>query len=174
MGYPFRANVIRAGDVVLDVGSGSGTDAVIASRRTGPRGRVYALDVTEAMRRKLSAIVSSANAANVEILAGSAEAIPLPDASVDVVITNGVLNLVPDKARAIEEIHRVLKPGGRLVITDIALGKPVPFKYRQDPEALGRVRGRRGGGTAVPRDAARGRLRRYRRAGPLRLLRGEQ
>lgn len=132
VGYPFRANAIREGDVVLDVGSGSGTDALIASRLAGPRGKVYALDITEAMRAKLSGIAARAGA-NIEILAGNTEAIPLPNASVDVVTSNGVLNLVPDKTRAIEEIHRVLKPGGRLAIADIALGKPVSFKYRQDP-----------------------------------------
>lgn len=134
VGYPFRAHAIREGDVVLDVGSGSGTDALIASRRAGPRGKVYALDLTEAMRAKLAGIAARAGVANIEILAGGAEAIPLPDASVDVVTTNGVLNLVPDKARALGEIHRVLKPGGRLALADIALGRPVSFKHRQDPD----------------------------------------
>ncbi|BAU49101.1 hypothetical protein SVA_2553 [Sulfurifustis variabilis] len=133
VGYPFQADAIREGDIVLDVGSGSGTDALIASRRAGPRGKVYALDITEPMRAKLADIARRAGA-NIEVVAGNAEAIPLPDASVDVATTNGVLNLVPDKARAIEEIHRVLKPGGRLAIADIALGKPVSFKYRQDPD----------------------------------------
>lgn len=132
--YPFAANAIRAGDAVLDVGSGSGTDALIAARRAGPGGKVYALDMTEAMRAKLRANLAAAGIDNVEILAGEMEAIPLPDESVDVVTSNGVLNLAPDKGKAIAEIFRVLKPGGRLQLADIALGKSFLLKYRQDPE----------------------------------------
>jgi SAM-dependent methyltransferase len=86
------------------------------------------------MRARLQASAAAAGAANIEILEGDAEAIPLPDASVDVVTSNGVLNLVPDKARAIAEIQRVLKPGGRLQISDIALSRPVAERFRQDPE----------------------------------------
>jgi SAM-dependent methyltransferase len=134
VGYPFAAGVIREGDHVLDVGSGSGTDALICARIVGPRGRVYGLDMTPAMRAKLQASAAAAGIANLEVLEGDAEAIPLADAAVDVVTTNGVLNLVPDKARAIAEIHRVLKPGGRLQIADIALARPVAERFRQDPE----------------------------------------
>jgi len=134
VGYPFAAGVIREGDHVLDVGSGSGTDALISARLVGARGRVYGLDMTEQMRAKLQATAAAAGIANLEVLAGDAEAIPLPDASVDVVTSNGVLNLVPDKARAIAEIHRVLKPGGRLQIADIALARPVAERFRQDPQ----------------------------------------
>ena len=134
VGYPFAAGVIREGDHVLDVGSGSGTDALISARLVGARGRVYGLDMTEQMRAKLQATAAAAGVANLEVLAGDAEAIPLPDASVDVVTSNGVLNLVPDKARAIAEIHRVLKPGGRLQIADIALARPVAERFRQDPQ----------------------------------------
>lgn len=134
VGYPFAAGVIREGDTVLDVGSGSGTDALICARLVGPRGRVYALDLTPDMRAKLQANAAAAGLGNVEVLAGEAEAIPLPDASVDAVTSNGVLNLVPDKARAIAEIHRVLKPGGRLQIADIALARQVAERYRQDPQ----------------------------------------
>jgi arsenite methyltransferase len=121
VGYPFAAAVIRPGDVVLDVGSGSGTDALIAARLVGPSGRVIGLDLTEAMRDKLRANAARAGAFNLEVLAGNAEAIPLPDASADVVTSNGVLNLVPDKARAIREIARVLRPGGRLQMADIVV-----------------------------------------------------
>lgn len=134
VGYPFAAGVIREGDRVLDVGSGSGTDALISARLVGPRGRVYGLDMTAPMRAKLQATAAAAGVANLEVLEGDAEAIPLADASVDVVTTNGVLNLVPDKARAIAEIHRVLKPGGRLQIADIALARPVAERFRQDPQ----------------------------------------
>jgi len=134
VGWPFAAEVVREGDTVLDVGSGSGTDTLICARLVGPHGRVYALDMTESMRQKLSKTAAAAGITNVAILEGDAEAIPLPDESVDVVTSNGVLNLVPDKARAIAEIHRVLKPGGRLQISDIALARPVAARFRQDPQ----------------------------------------
>ena len=134
VGYPFAAEAIREGDRVLDIGSGSGTDALICARLAGPGGRVYALDMTPQMREKLRATAAAAGAANVEVLEGDAEAIPLPDASVDAVTTNGVLNLVPDKARAFAEIARVLRPGGRLQIADIALARPVAERFRQDPQ----------------------------------------
>jgi SAM-dependent methyltransferase len=133
VGYPYRAEVVRPGDTVLDIGSGSGTDALIASRLVGAAGRVYALDMTAAMREKLAGIVAAAGIGNVEVVAGNAQEIPLPDRSVDVVTSNGVLNLVPDKARAFVEIARVLKPGGRVQIADIALAEPVADKYRRDP-----------------------------------------
>lgn len=134
VGYPFAAGVIREGDVVLDVGSGSGTDTLIASTLTGPRGRVHALDMTQAMLEKLRRNATAMGAGNVEPIEGNAEQIPLPEGSVDVVTSNGVLNLVPDKPRAFAEIARVLKPGGRLQISDISLAKPVSDKSRSDPK----------------------------------------
>ena len=134
VGCPFRADVIRPGYRVLDVGSGAGTDAIIAARMVGETGRVFALDLTPAMRSKLQATLSMANIDNVEILAGNAEQIPLPDASVDVVTSNGVLNLVPDKRAAIAEIFRVLKPGGRVQIADIVIASPVTPDCEDDPQ----------------------------------------
>jgi SAM-dependent methyltransferase len=134
VGYPFAADVIRPGDCVLDIGSGSGTDTLLASLRTGPGGIVHGLDMTAAMREKLLANASAMGATNVQVLEGNAEQIPLPDASVDVVTSNGVLNLVPDKAAAFAEIARVLKPGGRLQVADIALRVPVSEKSRADPK----------------------------------------
>ncbi len=134
VGYPFAANVIRAGDVVLDVGSGSGTDTLIASTLVGPHGKVYGLDMTAAMLDKLRGNVERMGCTNVEPVRGNAEEIPLPDASVDVVTSNGVLNLVPDKPRAFAEIARVLKPAGRLQISDISLDKQVSEKARADPK----------------------------------------
>ena len=134
VGYPFAVGAIRAGDTVLDIGSGSGTDSLITSLLVGAGGRVYGLDMIEAMLGKLRGNIDSMGAMNVEPLAGNAEEIPLADASVDVVTSNGVLNLVPDKARAFREIARVLKPGGRVQIADIALARPVTAEARKDPK----------------------------------------
>jgi arsenite methyltransferase len=134
VGYPFAAGVIRPGDVVLDVGSGSGTDVLIASRIVGSAGRVIGLDMTEAMRQKLRAIAAGAGRSNVEVIAGNAESIPLPDASVAVVTSNGVINLVPDKAAAVREIFRVLSPGGRVQLADIVVDTPPSEACRAKPE----------------------------------------
>lgn len=134
VGYPFAAAVIQEGDIVLDIGSGSGTDSLIASLLAGQRGAVYGLDMTPAMREKLRRNATMMDAKNVHVLAGNAEQIPLPSASVDVVTSNGVLNLVPDKQAAFAEIARVLKPGGKLQIADIALRVPVSEKSRSDPK----------------------------------------
>ncbi|MGB5079514.1 MAG: methyltransferase domain-containing protein, partial [Burkholderiales bacterium] len=106
VGYPFAAAVIREGDVILDIGSGSGTDSLIASTLTGPRGKVYGLDMTQAMLGKFRRNIEAMRAENVEPIEGNAEEIPLPDASVDVITSNGVLNLMPDKPRAFAEIAR--------------------------------------------------------------------
>lgn len=134
VGYPFAANVIRPGDVVLDVGSGSGTDLLLAARAAGDGGQAIGLDMTPAMLRKLERNVAAAGARNVRLLEGNAEAIPLPDDAVDVITSNGVLNLVPDKRAAFLEMHRVLRPGGRLQIADIALGQPLSGECASDPK----------------------------------------
>jgi SAM-dependent methyltransferase len=134
VGYPFAAGAIRKADIVLDIGSGSGTDTLISSTLTGQGGKVHGLDMTQAMLEKLRRNVAAMNVANVEALEGNAEEIPLANGTVDVVTSNGVLNLVPDKPRAFAEIARVLKPGGRLQISDIALAKPVSEKARADPK----------------------------------------
>jgi SAM-dependent methyltransferase len=134
VGFPFRADVICAGDRVLDVGAGAGTDTLIAARLVGSQGKVFALDMTPAMLAKLRANLALANAVNVEVIEGYAEAIPLPDASVDVVTSNGVLNLVPDKPTAFAELSRVLRPGGKAQIADIILGRPVDDGARRDPK----------------------------------------
>jgi ubiquinone/menaquinone biosynthesis C-methylase UbiE len=133
VGNPFQADVIREGDVVLDIGSGSGTDALIASKLVGESGKVWALDTTPAMLNKLNRTLEEANVRNVETLQGDAESIPLPDHSVDVVTSNGVLNLVPDKRSAIKEIFRVLRPKGRVQIADIVINVPVTPDCKDDP-----------------------------------------
>jgi SAM-dependent methyltransferase len=134
VGYPFAADVILAGDRVLDIGSGSGTDALIAAALVGPKGRVIGLDLTEAMLGKLELNARRAGAGNIEVLGGNTEAIPLPDASMDVVTSNGVLNLVPDKLRALGEIGRVLRRGGRLQLADIVVETLPSAACRSDPE----------------------------------------
>lgn len=134
VGYPFAAGVIREGDVILDIGAGAGTDTLIASTLTGAQGKVYGLDMTVAMLGKLCRNIVQMNATNIEPLEGNAEDIPLPGVAVDVVTSNGVLNLMPDKPRAFAEIVRVLKPGGRFQIADISLTQRVSDKARADPK----------------------------------------
>lgn len=134
VGYPFAAAAINEGDTVLDIGCGSGTDAILAALLTGPDGRVIALDMTAAMREKCLANAARAGVTNVEVLEGNAEEIPLPDNCVDAVTTNGVINLVPEKEEAIREIHRVLVPGGRLQISDIVVRELPSEACRSEPE----------------------------------------
>jgi SAM-dependent methyltransferase len=134
VGYPFAADVIREGNVVLDIGSGSGTDVLIASLLVGDFGKCYALDMTHAMREKLKSNASKAGRTNIEVLAGEAESIPLPDDCVDVVTSNGVLNLVPNKKKAFEEVFRILKPGGRIQIADIVVSQEISPACRSNPK----------------------------------------
>lgn len=134
VGYPFAGDGIREGDTVLDIGSGSGTDLLISALLVGPGGRAIGMDMTEAMRRKCAANAKAMGLDNVEVLDGNAESIPLPDASVDVITSNGVINLVPDKAAAVAEMYRVLKPGGRVQIADIVLHSPPSAACRAKPE----------------------------------------
>jgi ubiquinone/menaquinone biosynthesis C-methylase UbiE len=112
---------IRPGDTVLDLGCGAGIDSILAARRTGPRGRVVALDFLPEMLERTRAAAAEAGLENVETLEGEMEAIPLPDSSVDCVISNGVLNLSPRKARALAECARVLQPGGELCVADVTV-----------------------------------------------------
>lgn len=134
VGYPFSAGVIRADDVVLDVGAGSGTDALIASTIVGPGGMVVGLDMTPPMLRKLERNAAMMGARNVDAVDGNAESIPLEEESVDVVTSNGVLNLVPNKPQAVHEIFRVLRPSGRVQISDIVLRNPPAEACRTRPE----------------------------------------
>ena len=134
VGCPFRASLIRAGDTVLDIGSGAGTDTLIAARLAGPTGKVFAFDITPAMVRKLRELVVRRGITNVEVIEGNAEDIPLPAASVDVVTTNGMLNLVPDKRKAVAEMFRVLRPGGHVQLADIVIRRPVTRDCATDPK----------------------------------------
>ncbi|GGX66495.1 MerC family mercury resistance protein [Saccharospirillum salsuginis] len=133
VGYPFRAQAVCAGDTCLDIGAGAGTDSLIAAGQVGARGRVIALDMTPAMAHKLRNGARRAGFDNVQVVQGSAEAIPLDDESVDVITSNGALNLVPDKRRAVAEMFRVLRPGGRLQIADVVIGRPVTVDCHSDP-----------------------------------------
>lgn len=123
VGYPFAANVIKTGDAVLDIGAGAGTDILLAALLVGPEGKAYGLDMTRAMHEKLHANMGKMKLENVVPLFGNAEEIPLEDESIDVVTSNGVLNLVPDKKKAFAEIFRILKPGGVIQISDIIINK---------------------------------------------------
>lgn len=131
-GNPFSMGALRAGDTVMDLGCGAGSDTLIAARRVGPAGRVIAIDMTPAMLEKAAAGVAEAGLRNVDLRQGFAEELPVEDGSIDVVISNGVINLCPDKEAVLRELYRVLKPGGRLQIADIIVHKEVPQDAKDD------------------------------------------
>lgn len=133
VGYPFRAGAIRAGDRVLDIGAGAGVDALIARRLAGPGGRVIALDLTAAMTRKLRDAADDRGIDQFDVVQASAERLPFSDASLDAITSNGALNLVPDKRRAVAEMFRVLRPGGRLQLADVVIHRPVSVDCHEDP-----------------------------------------
>lgn len=133
VGYPFRAGAVHAGDRVLDIGAGAGVDALIARRLAGPSGRVIALDLTAAMTRKLRDTADERNIDSLGVVQASAERLPFPDASIDAITSNGALNLVPDKRRAVAEMFRVLRPGGRLQLADVVIHRPVSVDCHEDP-----------------------------------------
>jgi len=126
MGNPFLFGALHPGEQVVDVGCGAGLDTLIAAEQVGPAGRVIAVDMTPEMRAK------TADGARVEVRAGFAEALPVDDHAADVIISNGVVNLCPDKRSVFREMRRVLKPGGRIQIGDILVHKEVPQDAKDD------------------------------------------
>jgi SAM-dependent methyltransferase len=136
VGHPVRFAGLAAGEVVLDLGCGAGLDALLAARAVGPAGRVIGLDMTPEMIERARRHAGQAGATNVEIREGLMEQIPLPDSSVDAIVSNGVTNLSTRTSRAIAEMTRVLRPGGRIAIADLVLTQRLPEEVLKSPAAL--------------------------------------
>jgi SAM-dependent methyltransferase len=133
-GNPFSIGLLQPGERVVDVGAGAGIDTVIAARMVGPEGHVVGIDMTPAMLEKARTAAAETSLTNVEFREGYGEALPVEDGWADVVISNGVLNLMPDKRKALREMARVLKPAGRLQIGDILVDKEVPASAKEKIE----------------------------------------
>lgn len=123
---PFSMGDLRPGESVLDIGSGAGFDSILAAQMVGPQGHVTGVDMTPEMRAKATSNASHMGLENIGFVDGLAESLLLADSTFDVVISNGVINLCPDKLAVYKGIHRVLKPGGRLQIADVVVQKPLP------------------------------------------------
>lgn len=135
-GNPLAYAEVKPGETVLDLGSGAGIDAFLASREVGETGRVIGVDMTPAMIERARANAGKGNYANTEFRLGEIEHLPVADASVDVIISNCVINLSPEKEQVFREAYRVLKPGGRVLVSDLVWLMPPPSEIRESVEAL--------------------------------------
>ena len=133
VGNPFSLGPLNPGDAVLDIGCGAGVDSLVAARLVGEGGRVTGIDVTDAMIERARANQARLGLKHVRFQVGEAEALPFPDATFDAIISNGVFNLTFNKEKALQETHRVLKPGGRLMLADMVLVAALP------PDQAGKV-----------------------------------
>jgi SAM-dependent methyltransferase len=135
-GNPLAFGRLKEGDVVLDLGSGAGIDAILAAQKVGSTGRVIGVDMTEEMIERARENAEKRNVTNVEFLLGEIEHLPLPDNTVDAILTNCVINLTPDKSKTFQEAYRVLKPGGKIYLSDIVLLAELSEAQRSDTQLL--------------------------------------
>jgi arsenite methyltransferase len=129
---PFSLGRLQPGEHVLDLGCGAGTDSLVAAQMVGPEGRVVGIDMTAEMVAKAQSSARAMGMTNVEFVEGEAERLPFADESFDVAVSNGVIDLIPDKDRVFGELHRVLRPGGRLQLADVTIQRPVSEEGRRN------------------------------------------